>query len=24
LIGLAAIALIMPETKHEPGDGRFA
>jgi len=24
VLGLAAIALIMPETKHEPGDGRFA
>ena len=23
-LGLAAIALIMPETKHEPGDGAFA
>jgi predicted MFS family arabinose efflux permease len=24
VLGLAAIALVMPETKHEPGDGRFA
>jgi len=22
--GLVAITLIMPETKHDPGDGRFA
>ena len=23
-LGLVMIALIMPETKHEPGDGAFA